>query len=220
MSEPGVRPSGSPYVYTELKRQILNLELAPGERLYEPTLSNKFEVSRTPLREAIKRLISESLLEQQPTGGVVVPMMDAKTIAELYDVRAALEGLTAQEAASKVTEVDIQKMRGIVARNAAMVNFEDEAIILGSSLHHAIMDIADNSWAFKLHNQIASHMERYRRFTNQTQERREAALADHRAICEMVASGNIQQSRDLAFAHVIMARDAALKVISGRTLQG
>lgn len=67
MPESHARNTGAHFVYGELKRRILSLELKPGERVYEPAMAAALQVSRTPLREAIRRLISESLLEQQPT---------------------------------------------------------------------------------------------------------------------------------------------------------
>ena len=104
MLEKPARNTGAHVVYAELKRQILTLELKPGERIYEPAMAAALQVSRTPLREAIRRLISENLLEQQPTGGVLVPILGvapgtvdnihrrklvrvktARVVAEVYD---------------------------------------------------------------------------------------------------------------------------------------
>ena len=66
------RASGGQLVYTELRRRILDLELEPGQRLYEPELAAELQVSRTPLREALRLLLAEDLLDQLPTGGMVV----------------------------------------------------------------------------------------------------------------------------------------------------
>ena len=66
------RASGGQLVYTELRRRILDLELQPGQRLYEPELAAELQVSRTPLREALRLLLAEDLLDQLPTGGMVV----------------------------------------------------------------------------------------------------------------------------------------------------
>jgi DNA-binding GntR family transcriptional regulator len=209
------RNTGAHLVYGELKRRILNLELKPGERIYEPAMATELQVSRTPLREAIRRLISESLLEQQPTGGVLVPVLDERAIAELYGVRAALESLMAREACAKATPADIANLEGIVERNAAMVKFADEAMRYGMALHTAIADIAGNSWAQRFHDQVSSQMERYRHFTNSTQERRDQALAEHRILVEALASGKPEAAARIAFDHVAGARDAAVRAVSG-----
>ncbi|MFE9202440.1 GntR family transcriptional regulator [Micromonospora sp. NPDC007230] len=213
-SEP--RASGGYFAYVELKRRILHLEFEPGQRLYEPALAESLEVSRTPLREAIRRLIAENLLTQQPTGGVVVPALDPREIAELYDVRAALEALMAREACRKVTDDDVRQLTGIVERNAALVNFADEAMTTGKSLHDAIARIANNSWASRLHDQVSDHMVRYRHLTNSTQQRREAALTEHRAILEAVTGDDPEHAGQTAYAHVIAARDQALQAIGTR----
>jgi len=217
MAELHARNTGAHYVYGELKRQILSLELKPGERIYEPAMAAALQVSRTPLREAIRRLISESLLVQQPTGGVLVPTLDDAAISELYDVRAAIESLMAREACAKATAADIEVLKGILELNAATVAFAEEAMKHGEALHAAIARIAGNSWAQRFHDQVSSHMQRYRHYTNNTQERRDQALADHRILVEAVASGKPDEAARIAFEHVIGARDEALRALSGGT---
>jgi DNA-binding GntR family transcriptional regulator len=211
MASSAPRSSGAHAVYTELKRRIMSLELQPGERLYEPALAASLEVSRTPLREAIRRLTSENLLEQQPTGGVIVPRLDPREIAELYDVRASLEGLMAREAARRVTADDVSTLDEILARNAAMVGFADDAMDLGKRLHDAIAAIAGNAWAIRLHDQVADQMVRYRVVTNSTQARRDAALQEHRDICAAIAAQDADRAATVAFDHVLAARDQALR---------
>ena len=211
------RNTGADFVYAELKRQIISLELKPGERVYEPAMASALQVSRTPLREAIRRLISESLLEQQRTGGVLVPALDEAAISELYEVRAAMESLMARNACLKATQADIDALEAILERNAAMVGFADEAMKQGMALHGKIAGIAGNSWARRFHDQISNQMERYRHFTNSTQERRDQALAQHRRLVAAVAAGDPDRAARIAFDHVMGARDAAVRAMSGNT---
>jgi DNA-binding GntR family transcriptional regulator len=218
MAEVGSRNTGAHLVYSELKRRILSLELEPGERIFEPAMAASLQVSRTPLREAIRRLISESLLEQQTTGGVFVPALDAMAISELYDVRAAIESLMAREACMKASPADIARLEGIVELNAAMVQFVDESMKHGKAIHAAIADIAANSWAQRFHGQISSQMQRYRHFTNNTHERRQLAVHEHGILVRAVASGEPEEAAKIAFDHVIGARDEALRAISGSNL--
>ncbi|WP_350004200.1 GntR family transcriptional regulator [Pseudarthrobacter sp. WHRI 8279] len=215
MSGATTRNTGADFVYAELKRQIISLELKPGERVYEPAMASALQVSRTPLREAIRRLISESLLEQQRTGGVLVPALDEAEISELYEVRAAMESLMARNACLKATLADIDALEGILERNAAMVGFADEAMKQGMSLHGKIAAIAGNAWARRFHDQISNQMERYRHFTNSTQERRDQALAQHRTLVAAVAAGSPDRAARIAFDHVMGARDAAVRAMSG-----
>lgn len=220
MPESPTRNTGAHVVYAELKRQILNLELKPGERIYEPAMAAALQVSRTPLREAIRRLISEGLLEQQPTGGVLVPALDEAAISELYEVRAAMESLMARNACLNATPADVEALEAILERNAALVKFADDAMKQGMALHVKIAAIAGNSWARRFHGQISSHMERYRHFTNSTQERRDQALAQHRALVQALAGGDPDKAAKLAFDHVMGARDAAVRAMSGNGAAG
>ena len=95
------RASGGQIVYEELRRRILELELEPGTRLFEPQLALELQVSRTPLREALRLLLAEDLLDQLPTGGMVVRPLSRRDVDELYGVRGGLEGVIAARAAQR-----------------------------------------------------------------------------------------------------------------------
>src|SRR5687767_6723079 len=122
------RASGGQLVYTELRRRILDLELRPGQRLYEPELATELRVSRTPLREALRLLLAEDLLDQLPTGGMVVRSLSAGEIDELYTVRAVLEGLMAAEAARRLDDADVETLHALVDRNERLVELADDEI--------------------------------------------------------------------------------------------
>jgi DNA-binding GntR family transcriptional regulator len=210
------RASGGQLVYAELRRRILNLELEPGQRLYEPELATTLQVSRTPLREALRLLLAEDLVDQLPTGGMVVRPLTAQDIDELYGVRSALEGVMTAEAARRVSDQDAAALRTLVARNERHVGDADDAMRAGHDLHLRIADIAGHGWASRLHAQVDGHMSRYRPFTNESQERRTAALAEHRAIVEAVVARDAEEARRLAESHVLAARDVALDAIATR----
>jgi DNA-binding GntR family transcriptional regulator len=208
-----LRISGGEVVYAELKRQILNLDLAPGQRLKESELADMLQVSRTPLREAIKLLLAEDLLEQLPTGGVVVPNLAVRDIHELYTCRAALEAIQAADATRRATDDDLTALRAIVDRNALLVEFPEDAMTLGHKLHELIGTIADNTWASRLHDQVDGHLARYRKLTNSTQDRRNEALEEHRAILAAITARDPEKAARVARDHVLAARDQALSVI-------
>jgi DNA-binding GntR family transcriptional regulator len=216
MPQPARRASGAHLVYAELRRRILDLELRPGERLYEPELSASLQVSRTPLREALRLLLAEDLIDQLPTGGMVVRPISAADIRELYGVRAVLEGLITAEAAGRLADADADALRGLVARNQRLVDLPDDAMRAGHDFHLCIADVAGHEWASRLHRQVDGHMTRYRTFTNRTQERRSAALAEHEAILDALLARDAQCARTLAEEHVMHARDAALAALGGQ----
>lgn len=210
------RASGGQLVYTELRRRILDLELRPGQRLYEPELSAELQVSRTPLREALRLLLAEDLLDQLPTGGMVVRALSATEIEELYSVRAVLEGLMAAEAAARLDAAGEERLRSLVARNERLVELPEDAMNAGHDFHLAIAEVAGHSWASRLHGQVDGQMARYRAFTNQSQERRSAALSEHQAILTALVDRDAGRARELAEQHVLAARDTALTAIGDR----
>ena len=93
MPQPARRASGAHLVYAELRRRILDLELRPGQRLYEPELSATLQVSRTPLREALRLLLAEDLIDQLPTGGMAPSTTLPETPYTATILDAAEEGL-------------------------------------------------------------------------------------------------------------------------------
>ena len=210
------RASGAHLVYAELRRRILDLELRPGQRLYEPELSSMLQVSRTPLREALRLLLAEDLIDQLPTGGMVVRALSAADIRELYGVRAVLEGLIAAEAAGHLTDADADALRGLVALNQRVVDLPDGAMRAGHDFHLRIGEVAGHEWASRLHRQVDGHMARYRAFTNRSQERRSAALAEHEVILGALLARDAERARTLAEEHVLHARDAALASLDDR----
>jgi DNA-binding GntR family transcriptional regulator len=210
------RASGGQLVYAELRRRILDLELQPGQRLYEPQLSAELQVSRTPLREALRLLLAEDLLDQLPTGGMVVRPLSTTEIEELYSVRAVLEGLMTGEAAARLDAPGEERLRALVARNERLVELPDDAMNAGHDFHLAVAQVAGHSWASRLHAQVDGQMARYRAFTNQSQARRSAALAEHQGILEALVARDADRARALAEQHVLAARDTALAAIGER----
>ena len=210
------RASGGQLVYAELRRRILSLELEPGQRLYEPELATALQVSRTPLREALRLLLAEDLVDQLPTGGMVVRPLTASDIEELYGVRAALEGLMTGEAARRLTDDDAAALRRLLDRNERLVGNADDAMRAGHDLHLRIAGIAGHGWASRLHAQVDGHMSRYRPFTNESQARRTAALQEHREIVAALTERDPDEARRRAESHVLAARDVALDAIGTR----
>lgn len=209
-ASPMRRASGSQAVYAELHARVLDGRLAPGERLNESALSSALGVSRTPYREAVRLLMAEGLLEQLPTGGVVVTQVSARAIEELYGVRAVLEGLMCAEAAARATPSDISMLHALLERNTRLLDLPAEASEAGHQLHLAIARIAGNGWASRLHAQVDTQMARYRVFTNETPTRRAKALTEHRGIVEALERGDAALARARAEQHVHHARDTAL----------
>lgn len=96
--------------YEFIQRKILSQEYAPGQKLSELSVAEEMGISRTPVRSAIRELEHEGFLEQVPRYGTIVRKTDRRDIAELYDMRQALEGFAAQQAAERMSDDEIQEL--------------------------------------------------------------------------------------------------------------
>ncbi|MFW5474582.1 GntR family transcriptional regulator [Knoellia sp. CPCC 206450] len=204
------RRSGAQFVYEELLARIQDMRLEPGRRLHETELATSLGVSRTPLREALRLLLAEELLEQLPTGGMVVRRLTPRDAAELYAVRARLEGLVAAAAADRATPGDVDRLTALLHRNEALAGLADGAMESGHAIHVELERIADHAWASRVLAQIEGQLARYRRFSNASPERREAALAEHRGIIDAVAAGDPVTAGIRSEEHVLAAREATV----------
>jgi len=111
--------------YEKLKDAILRRMLAPGTQLVESTVSEKLNSSRTPIRNAIKRLASEGLINLIPNKGAFVIQPSKEEIIQAFDIRAELESTALKFAFDKITEKDIEELKSIAGKEASAVKEND-----------------------------------------------------------------------------------------------
>ncbi|MGD8202251.1 GntR family transcriptional regulator [Ornithinimicrobium sp. W1679] len=107
----GLPTSRAERVHQELSRQILEHQLAPGQRLIERELIDRFEVSRATVRETLRQLAAEGLVQIQPRRGAVVRAIDAAEARDLYRLRAAIEGLVVECFVERASVADVQRLQ-------------------------------------------------------------------------------------------------------------
>jgi DNA-binding GntR family transcriptional regulator len=135
--------------YAAVKRMILSGALRPGEKLQERDLSRRLKVSRTPLREALSRLVQEGLVENRPRRGHYVRAIDAKSVEDLYDLREVLEKHAIRLAARRLTDDDIATLERLrrTLRKYGRDPIEGEAEQRdGLRLHEIIVRAARNEF--------------------------------------------------------------------------
>jgi DNA-binding GntR family transcriptional regulator len=199
------RASGAQLVHAELRERILDLRLEPGSRLHEADLAAELAVSRTPLREALRMLLAEDLVEQLPTGGMLVRRLDLQDMRELYAVRAALEGLAAREACQRLTEADLDELGRLVEQMRLLVDHPPELTRLGGEFHARIAAIAGNRRCEQLLRQLHGHMRRYHALSGRRGPRRRAALEDHRALFEALRARDPDAAEQTVREHIMAA---------------
>jgi DNA-binding GntR family transcriptional regulator len=167
-----------------VRELILGGQLAPGDRVNEIELSEQFGISRTPMREAIKILAAEGLLETLPNHGARVAQIGAKELEEMIEVVAALEAAGGDLACRSITDAEITR---IEADHAAMVKAwqrgdEPTYFARNRAIHDAIMAASRNRTLINLYGRISGRILRARYSAHKTVEQWEKAVREHEAI--------------------------------------
>ena len=151
-------------VFKTLREAIVTGELKPGERLMEIRLANEMGVSRTPVREAIRKLEQEGLVTLIARKGAEVAPINARDLREVLEIRKALEGLACQLACQKATEEDLRGLREMneMIRQAIEENDNERIAKLDSDFHECICVMSDNTQLISMLGRLKEHIYRYR----------------------------------------------------------
>jgi DNA-binding GntR family transcriptional regulator len=173
-------------VYDSLKELILTAEFDPNQKLDERTLAQQLGISRTPLREAIHKLVAEGFLRVEPRRGVFVNEKSKKEIVEILYVRAALESMGARLATEHVTEDDVARLRQTFASFApdTVERHTDEFSVANVVFHEQVLELSRCTKLVELASHIRDHMRMVRILTMRAGGRATNALAEHLQIIE------------------------------------
>ncbi len=151
-------------VFNTLRRAILRGELKPGERLMEIQLANKLGVSRTPIREAIRKLELEGLVLMIPRKGAEVAEITEKNLRDVLEVRCALEELAVQLACDRIDKNGVRELRAAAGRFRDMLGSDDITQIAEAdeAFHDVIFKATDNGRLIQLLNNLREQMYLYR----------------------------------------------------------
>ena len=178
---PIARQSLHDQVVTRVRDLIIEGALVPGTRIHEGQLGARLGVSRTPLREALKFLASEGLIELVASRGAIVRRFTAKDVRDMLDVLAVLEAFAARLACRVAPDADIAAVRRLHDRMAERYAARDrlEYFKLNQAIHSAFLRLAGNATLEEAHASIQSRMKRIRYVGNEEPTKWAAALAEH-----------------------------------------
>lgn len=191
-------------VYEELKLLILTGKISPGMRLMEEELAEDMGVSRTPIREAIRKLEKEGLITIEPRRGAYVSQISTKDMVEILEVRQNMEGLAAELAAQRMTDEDKEKLREIAKNYESAVAAGDmaEMIRCDTAFHHIIVEATQNRILIQMVEQLQEMVLRFRYIYYDNFKRAEQMLTEHQAIYEAIADGDTEVARESANIHI------------------
>ena len=201
-------------VYITLRQDILNNTYRPGQRLSEEAIAQELNVSRTPVREALKRLHAEGFVEITPHRGAVVRDPSGEELAELCAVREVLEGLAARLAARSISLIEVYSLERLLAEmEAAMAEGRlADLEALNFQFHETIWIASRNRYLAHQLRQLRQFVHRLQESTLTVQGRKEEAYREHKALFEACAAGDPDEAERLAREHVRKAESVRLIV--------
>lgn len=202
-------------VFKTLRQAILKGELKPGERLMEIALAEKLGVSRTPIREAIRKLELEGLVIMVPRRGAHVANITESDLNDVLEVRIGLENMAIDKACILMNEEDLQELY------QAEMHFEE--IMAGGDLtklaeadvefHEIIYRSSNNRRLMQLINNLREQIYRYRMEYLKDEPTRIVLAKEHKAIYEAIKSRDAQRAKAITFNHIENQREAILRSI-------
>jgi DNA-binding GntR family transcriptional regulator len=199
-------------VFETLRDAIINQVLLPGERLMEIQLAEEMGVSRTPVREAIRKLELEGLVVMLPRRGAYVAGISMKDILEVFEVRASLEALAASLAAERITEEELDEMERRLVKETEETEANNLRCIveIDTSFHDLLYKAARNERLVYFVNLLQEQLHRFRSASLARPGRSKTALDEHRKILEALASRDAKLAERLAREHIENAEQAML----------
>lgn len=198
-------PSLGEFVYREVKRSIREGEYHPGERIRESDITRKLDVSRTPVREAFRRLQSEGRLTFEPQRGAVVAELDRQEVAELYALRQHLEGVAARFAAQHASDSEIEAIEYILEQTKELRGDRRTFNQINWELHHAIYAAAHNRFLTRVFAALSDPMALLRGELYIPPDRTENLYEEHRRIVEAIKARDPDASDRAAQDHITNA---------------
>lgn len=205
-------------VFETLREAIINAVLKPGERLMEIQLAEEMGVSRTPVREAIRKLELEGFVVMVPRKGAYVAGISIKDIADVFEIRAALEGLAAGLAAERITEEELEQLERILVKIGECVQNNDleKLIEVDTEFHDTLYKACRNERLVQIVSNLREQIQRARTASLSTPGRSKYALEEHKKIVEAVSERNVELSQMLAREHIENAENAMLDVLNNK----
>jgi DNA-binding GntR family transcriptional regulator len=205
-------------VTSRLRTLITDGAIPPGARLNERLLCAELQVSRTPLREALKVLAAEGLAELLPNRGAIVTPVSIAEIDHVFEVLGPLEGLAGQLAAERVNEEQLAEIR---TAHVEMLRHHErsnraEYFRCNQAIHEAISRAAGNPVLLTSYGALNARVRRARYFANVSQERWDKAVAEHEQILEALERRDGARLRGILERHLRNKRDVVIAAIEAR----
>ncbi len=208
-------PSESERAYLIIREGIIKGKYKPGERLLEEWLAKEFQLSRTPIREALMRLYQEGWVVKHPHRGVVVKAFDKKELEDIIEVRSVLEGYATRMIASSCDESLVRKLKDVIfsVELALKEGKIQEAIELNTSFHDLIYERCGNSVLLRMIGQLRDYFYRYRVLLLNLAGMLERSIEDHKRLLDLIENGTPDEVERFTRKHILKGLDALKSIV-------
>ena len=210
--EDGPQGSGA---YRRLLEDIGNGHLAPGARLRETELAERFGISRTPIREAIRQLEADGLVVHMPRQGATIRVLDYSEVMELYEMRAVLEGTAARLAARAASDLELDELETLNSELSQAVDVRT-AYELNRQFHMTLLDAAKNRYLIKSVNALQKTLLIIGTSTLAEADRAQQAVKEHADLLVALKARDGVRAEELMRAHIEAAHRVRLKALRAR----
>lgn len=199
-------------VFEKIEADILSGKYRSGETFTESKLSELFGVSRTPIREAIRRLEQENLINIT-TKGVEILGIEREDIEDIYEIRGRIEGLAAKKCAGCITDEELAKLSEIIDLQEfyTQKGLSEKIRDTDSEFHEMIYSVCGSNIYLSVLSNLHKRIKKYRRLSIQNPDRAKKAVSEHREIYNALALRDGELAERLAAEHIANARDNVLK---------
>lgn len=191
-------------IFDRIREDILNDQYVTGSKIVEAKLADELGVSRTPVREALKQLELDGLVENIPNRGVVVKGISKQDISDIYTIRQAIEGIAATWCIERITEAELAELKGIfdLMEFYTFKNDVEKISELNTKFHEVIYHSTKSRYLEHVLRDFQIFIKSTRNKSLKTEGRLEEALIEHRRIIDAIIAKDVESAKAGIFDHV------------------
>ena len=206
-------------IFQKLRLLLVEGKIAPGSKLNERELAESLHVSRTPIREAIRRLAADGLVELIANRGAIAVQLSLADVIHTFDVIADLEGFSGELAANNISDAALSELEALQYEMMASYARRDLSTYykLNLRIHHLINQAANNPVLTKLFSQVNARIEALRFRSNQDGVKWEKAVEEHQEMLDALKARDPARMRKIMMTHVQNKRDVVIQLLKAET---
>lgn len=204
----------TPLIYQQIRQSIIDFDLFPGSRVTETELAEQFNVSRTPIREALQRLEVEGLVQIRAKQGCFIRPVDTDTISNYYDVRIAIESMAVELACSNMPREDLQALADFWNPDNfdENVDYSNHIQQVEEAFHVSLAEGSGNPILVQYLNDINNHIRVIRRLGFPDKKSVSETYIEHFEICSLLLENKVNDAKEAITKHIRKSQGIASSV--------